>query len=99
MIHKIAKTRVELAIDNIKPKVLADVIKALEYAGYDHYMILDSQDCDEILELGGWVEEGYIHFNFNDIASHPRASHHIRTLMKHLKRIKRERNAKMSIRW
>lgn len=81
MVHGISNIRIEDAIQKAKPRKLKGVEYALEYAGVELRIVLDSADCDEILRAGGQLEDGTIVFDVEEILETPELSGRVRALL------------------
>ena len=85
MIHDLSRYRVSRALSEQKPESVREAWWALESIGFEPYVVLGTDDFQEMLNHGDrLLEPGYAEFNPYALLKSPAVSDHVKSLVRGL---------------
>lgn len=85
MIHSLTRYRLSRALSEHKPENIHEVWELLKSIGFDPYVVLGSDDFQEMLNHGGHlIKPGYATFNPGILLDSPSVSKHVKALVNEL---------------
>jgi hypothetical protein len=88
MIHELSKYRISQALQTRVPQKMSQVWMLLQSIGFEPYVVLGTDDFDEVLKHGGTLlREGYAQFDPYALLGSSAVSDHVKGLVRELGRM------------
>jgi len=84
LIHDLGTQEIEQGLTETQPDGMPKVVRALRYAGYEPWFVVDSKTLQRIGEAGGVVDGKRARFDPESIAQDPGVPEAVRSLMRRL---------------
>ena len=85
MIHGISQFRITRALSENKPQSVRNVWELLQSIGFEPYVVLGSDDFEEMLKYGGkLLKDNYAQFYPDALLESPVVSEHVKSLIREL---------------
>ena len=82
MIHGLSQHRISRALNEKKPQSVREVWNLLQSIGFEPYVVLGTDDFEEMLKYGGkLVRSDYAHFYPDALLASPVVSDHVKSLI------------------